>query len=44
MFNAMGKINYTVLSDVKYKDTSRYGYNIKIKAASRALTANPPKN
>ena len=37
MFNAMGKINYTVLSDVKYKDTSRYGYNIKIKAGEQSF-------
>lgn len=37
MFNAMGKINYTVLNEVKYKDTSRYGYNIKIKAGEQTL-------
>lgn len=35
MFNAMGSVNYTVLNDIKYKDTSRYGYNIKIKAGER---------
>lgn len=35
MFNAMGSVNYTVLSDIKYKDTSRYGYNIKIKSGER---------
>ncbi len=37
MFNAMGKINYTVLNEVKYKDTSRYGFNVKIKAGDQSL-------
>lgn len=37
MFNAMGDVNYTVLNDVKFKDTSRYGYNIKIKAGEKKL-------
>lgn len=37
MFNALGKVNYTVLNDIKYKDTSRYGYNIKIKAGEQSF-------
>ena len=44
MFNAMGKINYTVLSDVKYKDTSRFGYNIKIKAGEQTLDGADAEN
>ncbi|MCD7872596.1 MAG: LCP family protein [Clostridiales bacterium] len=37
MFDEMGSVNYTVLNDVKYKDTSRYGYNIKIKAGDQKI-------
>ncbi len=37
MFDSMGSVNYTVLDDVKYKDTDKYGYNIKIKAGDQKL-------
>lgn len=37
MFDLMGKINYIVGADVKYKDTSRYGFNIKIKEGEQKL-------
>lgn len=37
MFDYMGTINYTVLEDVKYKDTDRYGFNIKVKAGNQKL-------
>lgn len=37
MFDAMGNINYTVLEDIRYKDTSTYGFNIKIKAGDQSL-------
>lgn len=37
MFNLMGRVNYIVSSDVKYKDTSRYGFNIKIKEGEQNL-------
>lgn len=35
MFDAFGSVNYMVLEDVKYKDTSKYGFNIKIKAGEQ---------
>lgn len=35
MFDSMGKIKYNVLKDVKYKDTSFYGFNIKVKAGEQ---------
>lgn len=38
MYDSLGKVNYTVLNDVKYKDTSRYGYNIKISAGEQSLS------
>jgi len=37
MFDAMGKVSYTVLNDVKYKDTSTYGFNIKFKEGEQLL-------
>ncbi|MCC8016907.1 MAG: hypothetical protein LIO43_06095, partial [Clostridiales bacterium] len=37
MFDEMGSVNYTVLNDIKYKDTSRYGYNIKIKEGDQKI-------
>ncbi len=37
MFDAMGNINYTVLSDIRYKDTSTYGFNIKIKEGDQNI-------
>lgn len=37
MFDSMGKIRYNVLKDVKYKDTSYYGYNLKIKAGEQNI-------
>lgn len=35
MFDYLGSVNYTVLNDVRYKDTSRYGYNIRISAGNQ---------
>lgn len=37
IFSLMGKVNYIVSEDVKYKDTSRYGFNIKIKEGEQSL-------
>lgn len=37
MFDYLGSVNYTVLNDVIYKDTSRYGYNIRISAGNQKL-------
>lgn len=37
MFDVMGNINYTVLSDIRYKDTSTYGFNIKIKEGDQNI-------
>lgn len=37
MFDSMGSVTYTVLNDVKYKDTDKYGYNIKIKAGDQKI-------
>lgn len=37
MFDSLGKIKYTVLNDIKYKDTSYYGFNIKIKAGEQNI-------
>ncbi len=37
MFDAMGRVKYNVLNDVKYKDTSFYGFNIKVKAGEQNL-------
>lgn len=36
-FDYLGSVNYTVLNDVRYKDTSRYGYNIRISAGNQTL-------
>ncbi len=37
MFSALGNINYTVLSDIRYKDSSIYGFNIKIKEGDQSI-------
>lgn len=37
-FDYLGSVNYTVLSDVRYKDTSRYGYNIKVSEGNQSLS------
>jgi len=37
MFNAMGKVNFIVNEDIRYKDTSRYGFNIKIKSGEQSF-------
>lgn len=37
MFDSMGKIRYTVTNDIKYKDTSYYGYNLKIKNGEQTI-------
>lgn len=37
MFDYLGSVNYTVLNNVRYKDTSRYGYNIRISAGNQKL-------
>lgn len=37
MFSLLGKVNYIVGADVKYKDTLRYGFNIKIKEGEQNL-------
>lgn len=37
MFDLLGRVNYIVGADVKYKDTSRYGFNIKIKEGEQSL-------
>lgn len=35
MFDSMGKVNFIVNEDIRYKDTSRYGFNIKIKSGEQ---------
>lgn len=37
MYDSMGKVKYMVLDDVKYKDTSYYGFNIKLKAGEQNI-------
>lgn len=37
MYDSMGKVKYMVLGDVKYKDTSYYGFNIKLKAGEQNI-------
>lgn len=39
-YDYLGSVNYTVLNDVRYKDTSRYGYNIRISAGNQSLDGN----
>lgn len=36
-FDYLGSVNYTVLSDVRYKDTSRYGYNIRVSEGNQSI-------
>ena len=36
-FDSLGKVNYTLIDDVRYKDTSRYGFNIKLKSGEQVL-------
>lgn len=37
MFDAFGSIDYLILSDIKYKDTSEYGFNIKLKEGNQIV-------
>lgn len=37
VFDAFGDVNYTLLEDVKYKDTTQYGYNVKISAGEQTI-------
>ena len=37
MYDAFGSINYLVLNEIRYKDTSTYGFNIKLKAGNQAV-------
>lgn len=37
IFDEFGAINYVVLSDIRYKDTSKYGFNIKLKEGSQTV-------
>lgn len=37
VFDLMGRVNYVVEEDIKYKDTSRYGFNIKVKKGEQNL-------
>lgn len=36
-FDSLGKVNYTLIDDVRNKDTSRYGFNIKLKSGEQVL-------
>ena len=37
MYDSFGSINYLVLNEVRYKDTSTYGFNIKLKAGNQSI-------
>ena len=37
MFDACGSIDYLILSDIRYKDTSEYGFNIKLKEGNQIV-------
>ena len=37
MFDFLGEINYLLLDDIVYKDTSTYGFNIKLSAGSQNI-------
>lgn len=37
MFDHFGSINYLILDDIVYKDTSTYGFNIKLSAGSQNI-------
>ena len=37
MYDAFGSINYVVLNEIRYKDTSTYGFNIKLKAGNQTV-------
>ena len=37
MYDAFGAINYLVLNEIRYKDTSTYGFNIKLKAGNQSI-------
>ena len=37
MYDAFGSINYLVLNEIKYKDTSTYGFNIKLKGGNQTV-------
>lgn len=37
MYDAFGSVNYLVLNDIRYKDTSTYGFNIKLKGGNQTI-------
>ena len=37
MYDAFGSINYLVLNEIKYKDTSTYGFSIKLKGGNQTV-------
>lgn len=37
LFDYMGSINYTVSEDIRYKDNSYYGFNIKVSSGSQEI-------
>ena len=37
MYDAFGSINYLVLNEIRYKDTSTYGFNIKLKGGNQTV-------
>lgn len=37
MYDAFGSINYLVLNEIRYKDTSTYGFNIKLKGGNQSV-------
>lgn len=40
IFDYMGSINYTVAEDIRYKDNSYYGFNIKLKSGDQKIDGN----
>ena len=38
MYEAFGAIDYLILDDITYKDTSTYGFNIKLKAGNQIIS------
>lgn len=36
-FDYLGSVNYTILEDIRYKDTSTYGYSIKLSAGNQDI-------
>lgn len=37
MYDLFGSINYLILNEIRYKDTSTYGFNIKLKAGNQTV-------